>query len=138
MKHSKSAIRLDPGLVHEAEMEALIHKRTTPKQIEYWAEIGKKVSELLDPTDLLAVTQGIARLEVKDIVSYPLSADKVFERVAEESGSGYLSAKVTAAKVSYEAHPSLPGLLLRINEDGSTDAGHFKNGKFIKIRTKHG
>lgn len=138
MNKYKSAIRLDPDLVHDAEMEALIHKRTTPKQIEYWAEIGKKVSSLLDPSELLAVTQGIAGLEVKDPVSYALDPDAVFARVEEERASGYLAKRVTDAKLSYEADPSNPGVLIRINADGSRDAGQFKNGKFIKIRTKHG
>ena len=134
MKPTKSAIRLDPDLIHEAEVEALIHKRTTPKQIDYWAEIGKKISGLLDPGDLLAVTQGIAQLEVKQLVSYPVDAERVFARVEEERASSYLSDKVTSARVRYETDPAMPGILVRINEDGSRDVGQFKNGKFIKIR----
>ena len=69
MKSVKNALRLDPALVREAELEALIHKRTTPKQIEYWAELGKKISEVLDPLDVLAITQGMAQSVGKEAVS---------------------------------------------------------------------
>ena len=137
MKQLKSAIRLDPVLVHEAEMEAHIHKRTTPKQIEYWAEIGKKVSEFIDLTDLLAVSQGIALIEIKEKVSYSVDSEKIFSRVEAESASGYLSEKVTNAAVSYEADVARPGVLIRINSDGSRDVGHFRNGKFFKIKQKN-
>jgi hypothetical protein len=134
MKSVKSALRLDPDLVHEAEMEGLLHKRTTPKQIEYWAEIGKKISEMVSPEDLMAVAQGMAQLEVKHKTSYPLDVDAVFARVEEERASGYLTEKVTGAKVSYEADPNTPGVLIRINADGSRGHGYFKNGVFRKIK----
>ena len=137
MKSVKNAVRLDPALIYEAEMEALIHKRTTPKQIEYWAELGKNISNALDPVDLLAITQGLAQIEVREAVSYPLNPDEIFSRVEEERAAGYLAKKVTKASVSYEADASRPGMLIQINFDGSRDAGHFKNGKFVKIRTKN-
>jgi len=137
MKPTKSALRLDPDLVYEAEMEGLIHKRTTPKQIEYWAEIGRKISGIISPEDLMAVTQGMAQLEVKQKTSYPLDVDAVFTRVEEERVSGYLAEQVTGAKVSYEADPNKPGVLIRINANGSHDHGHFKNGVFRKINTKN-
>lgn len=137
MKPVKSALRLDPDLVHEAEMEGLLHKRTTPKQIEYWAEIGKKISEMMSPEDLMAVAQGMAQLEVKQKISYPLDVSAVFARVEEERASAYLAEQVTGAKVSYETDQNMPGVLLRINADGSRDYGHFKNGVFRKIKIKN-
>ena len=137
MKPAKSALRLNPDLVHEAEMEALLHKRTPPKQIEYWAEIGKKISEMISLEELMAVAQGLAQLEVKQNISYPVDADAVFARVEEERASGYLAGQVTGAKVSYETDPNTPGVLIRINADGSRDHGHFKNGVFRKIKIKN-
>ena len=137
MKPAKSALRLNPDLVHEAEMEALLHKRTPPKQIEYWAEIGKKISEMISLEELMAVAQGLAQLEVKHNISYPVDADAVFARVEEERASGYLAGQVTGAKVSYETDPNTAGVLIRINADGSRDHGHFKNGVFIKIKIKN-
>jgi len=131
MKPSKSAVRLDPYLVYEAEMEARIQKRSTPKQIEYLAEIGKKLSASLDPNEIIAITQGVSLIEIKPANSYAVNPDEVFARVEEERASGYLSARVTSARVSYEASSSQPGLLNRINADGSIDTGHFKNGEFV-------
>ncbi len=137
MKPVKSALRLDPDLVHEAEMEALLHKRTTPKQIEYWAELGRKVSEMIDPVDLISVAQGFAQIKITEKASYALDSAQIFNRVEDERAAGYLNDKVTSAVVSYEVDSVRPGLLIRINKDGSKDPGHFKNGKFIKIRKQN-
>ena len=61
---------------------------------------------------------------------------QVFERVEEERTSGYLSGKVTRARVSYEADSEIPGLLIRTNKDGSRDKGQFKNGSFLRVKAK--
>ncbi|CAM8667931.1 ParD-like antitoxin of type II bacterial toxin-antitoxin system [Comamonadaceae bacterium] len=37
------AIKLSKGLVDDAKIVALAKHRTVPKQIEYWARIGKAV-----------------------------------------------------------------------------------------------
>ena len=137
MKNTKSAIRLDPLLIQDAEIEANIHKRTTPKQIEYWADIGRKVSDLINPTDLLAISQGLAHIELKTTESYAINPDEIFSRVEEERASGYLSNHVTRSTISYQASQTQPGLLDRINADGSREAGHFKNGKFVVVRSKN-
>ncbi len=36
-----TSVRLDDDFVGEAQIYAEIHKRSVPKQIEYWAEIGR-------------------------------------------------------------------------------------------------
>ena len=40
-----SPMRLDSGLIHEAEGVAERNKRSVPKQIEYWSQIGKIAEE---------------------------------------------------------------------------------------------
>lgn len=35
------SVRLDDDFVGEAQVYAEVHKRSVPKQIEYWAEIGR-------------------------------------------------------------------------------------------------
>lgn len=130
MKLTKNALRLNPELVHEAELEARIHKRTTPKQIEYWAEIGKQVTELVSPDDLVAISQGFVHLQLTTIPSNRVDPDVVFQQVEDSRQEDNLSSMVTSAKVYYEASQSHPGLLDRIRSDGSRETGYFRQGKF--------
>nr|BBJ04579.1 hypothetical protein YBY_24280 [Marinobacter nauticus] len=39
-----TAIRIDDKLIREALAEAQVQRRSAPKQIEYWAEIGRIVA----------------------------------------------------------------------------------------------
>ncbi|MCF6355843.1 MAG: ParD-like family protein [Candidatus Polarisedimenticolaceae bacterium] len=126
-----TALRLDDRLVHEAEAEAGLLKRTVPKQIEYWAEIGKLVIHQVTPHDLLALSQGLAQVQVVPVASMPINTDELFAVVKQESRSGHLSRSVTQAKIYYEASTTELGLLDQVLPDGSREMGHFLNGQFI-------
>ena len=45
-----TAIKLSDGLVSDAKTHGQAQHRTTPKQIEYWAQIGKIADENPDLT----------------------------------------------------------------------------------------
>lgn len=40
-----TTIKLSDDLIHEAKRYAAVYSRSTPKQIEYWARIGKIAEE---------------------------------------------------------------------------------------------
>ncbi len=130
-----TALRLDDDLIREAELEGRLNKRTTPKQIEFWADIGKQVAELVNPGDLIAVKQGFARLQVKSAPSTPVEPDEVFEALERDRANERLSALVTRASVYYEASRTQPGLLDRVRPDGTRETGHFRSGEFIPAAT---
>ena len=124
-------IRLDDQLVRDAEAEAASHKRTPPKQIEYWAEIGKTVSRFASSNDLLALIQGVAEVTIIAPPSKPIAPSDVFNKLDQDRKQGTLSHKVTQATIRYEASKSQPGLLDQIETDGSRQTGRFHNGAFI-------
>lgn len=125
------ALRLSDKLVHEAETEALIQMRTAPKQIEYWAQIGKSVARSASGNDLLALMQGFARVQVDLLQSAPVNTDEVFAAVEEARADGSLHTAVSRGQVLYEASQSHPGLLDRMLPNGQRESGHFRNGEFI-------
>jgi hypothetical protein len=88
-------IRLDDQLVRDAETEAASHKRTPPKQIEYWAEIGKTVSRFASSNDLLALIQGVAEVTITPPPSKPIEPSDVFNKLDQDRKQGTLSHKVT-------------------------------------------
>lgn len=126
-------VRLDDHLVHEAETEGAAHKRSPPKQIEYWAEIGKVVAQTTSTSDLLALMQGFAEVSVTTLPSATASPAKVFAALERDRAQATLEKEVTGAKVWYEASLTQPGLLDRVQADGQRETGHFRDGEFIPI-----
>jgi hypothetical protein len=127
------ALRLNDSLVHQAEAEGLVAKRSAPKQIEYWAEIGKTIARQINSHDLLAIIQGMAHIHIETTPSHPVNAADVFATIDRQHSSGELTAQVTQAAVSYSASATHPGLLDRITPDGQRKPGRFENGEFIPV-----
>ena len=78
---STSPVRLNPNLISAAEREGMIQKRSTPKQIEYWADLGRAVERVIDLSDVFAVIQGIKRLKLENVESCEVDPDEVFPDV---------------------------------------------------------
>lgn len=129
-----TALRLNDDLVREAEIEALIHKRSPPKQIEYWAQIGKLVARSASSSELLALLQGFAKVEVSQLNSEPVNPSDVFAAVESSRSDGSLSASVSNASIKYEASQSRAGYLDRVSSGGVRETGSFKNGEFTPVK----
>ena len=125
-------VRLDEKLFHDAEIEGISHKRSPPKQIEYWAEIGKAVAGFISSNELLALMQGFAQVHITPRSSKAVNPDNVFEKLEQDRQQGTLSQSVTQAKVWYEASLKHPGLLDKVSADGTRETGHFHHGEFIQ------
>lgn len=126
-----SPLRLDHKLVEAAAAMAQLFKRTTPRQIEYWAELGRAVEKELDAETVIALREGLAQLRVEPIKSVPLAADDVFASLDAERASGLLSRNISAAALRYQASHATPGMLEQVQPDGRVVLGQFRNGQFI-------
>ena len=124
-------MRLSRSLVISAEKAGAIHKRTTPKQIEYWAEIGRSVERMINMDDILGVTHGLKKIKIEPFESLPVASKDIFDELEEYRSSGNLSKHVTSSKIYYEASIKHPGLLDKVNTvTGERNTGQFFNGKF--------
>ncbi len=126
-------LRLDLKLVQAADAVAERQKRSVPRQIEYWAELGRSVERILDPETLIAVQEGLARLVVEMAPSAPVSSDDVFKDLETFREDGTLSDRVASGPVRYQACAHRPGLLEQIHAGGLKIVGHFSHGQFIPI-----
>lgn len=124
-------LRLNDDLVHDAEAEALVNKRSIPKQIEYWAEIGKAISHNVSSSDLLALMQGLAQVQIAPRTASPVDPESVLASLSQAREEGSLRREVSQARLRYEASPTRPGMLDRIHPDGHRETGHFRDGEFI-------
>ena len=129
-----TSVRLDDQLFHAAEIEAATHKRTPPKQIEYWADIGQAVSRFASSSDLLALMQGVAQINITTPESIPVVPSKVFDQLEQDRKQKVLNQKVSNAPFRYETSQTHPGQLDRIAADGSKQTGHFRNGEFVPAK----
>ena len=126
-----SPIRLNSALVAAAEKEGTIQKRSVPKQIEFWAELGKAVARVMDLSDVFAIIQGLKKVKVEPVTSVAVDPRDVFNSLENKRKSGNLAEKVTSSAVYYEASLSQQGLLDRVNSyTGERETGQFHNGEF--------
>jgi hypothetical protein len=126
-------VRLDGRLVQEAAAEAQLNRRSTPKQIEFWAEIGQLVADKLAPEDLLALSQGLISLKLERVQVNPPDSAAIWETVEQARDSGKLARDLQQDRVVYQASSEHPGYLEALYPDGSRAVGSFKNGRFYKV-----
>lgn len=128
-------MRLDLELVQAANAVAERQKRSVPRQIEYWAELGRSVERILDPETLIAIQEGLAKLVVEMAPSAPVSSADVFSDLNKSRADGTLTTFVSSAPVCYQASSSTPGLLEQIHADGTKILGRFSSGEFVPTET---
>jgi len=126
-----SPLRVNDDLFHEAEAEGSLMNRSAAKQVEFWAELGKRIAHSVAPTDMLALMQGIARVHIELPDSRPLNPVDVFAVVDKASSTGVSGQQITRGGLYYEASQSQSGLLDQVMPDGSRHTGRFSNGEFL-------
>jgi len=131
-----TAVRLDDTLVRHAAAEGAVHRRSTPKQIEYWAEIGRAVAGEVSAEDLIAIVQGIRQVSVEPVVAEPLTSEDLWAEVDQARESGELSRSIARGRVVYQASDDKPGYLQAIHPDGTREVGQFRNGRFKALSTR--
>lgn len=114
-------VKVSDELLLDARLTADATDRSIAGQIEFWAQLGRAVEPLLDGARAIALRRsGKARPISKCLaeVDTPLGRQRVSE---------YLR---SAAYPHYEPAPNRPGLLVRIEADGTRTTGRFVGRRF--------
>jgi hypothetical protein len=126
-------LRLSPEIISAAKRIGPLHKRSVPKQLEYWAELGMVVERVASMEDLIEVKQNIKKITFTPVPSKNANPNKVFGSLEKKRKSGELAKNVTSASVYYEASLKHPGLVDRVNSaTGKRQTGYFRNGEFTR------
>lgn len=133
MAKAASPIRLQEDLMKAAALAGKRQHRSATEQVEYWAKMGRQVSMMLNPDDLLSVSAGLAKIKVEPVRGGPVDPDEVFQSLEAERASGTLPHSVTGSSVRYQASIIHPGYLEQIDADGNIKTGRFRNGVFIEL-----
>jgi len=131
MAKALSPVRLQDDLMQAAKSTGKRFHRSTAEQIEYWADIGRKVSTVLDPDTLISIATGLTQVKVEPIYGKPIDPDDVFNLLEAQRQQGTLAQTVTVSAIKYQSSLTQPGYLERIDQVGNILVGQFKNGEFV-------
>ena len=131
MVKAQSPVILDSSLMNAASTAGILQYRSAAQQIEYWADLGRKIASSIDLETLLAVKAGLVKLRVEHIDSSPVDPDAVFAALDSARNSGALSVAISSDALRYQASVAKPGYLEACHPDGRIEVGQFVNGRFI-------
>ena len=131
MAKALSPVRLQDDLMQAAKLTGERFHRSTAEQIEYWADIGRKVSTVLDPDTLISIATGLTQVKVEPIYGKPIDPDDVFNLLEAQRQQGTLTQAVTGSAIKYQSSLTQPGYLERIDQNGNVLVGQFENGEFV-------
>jgi hypothetical protein len=118
-------VKLSDSLVLDARLAGETVERSIAGQVEFWARLGRSVELLLEGRKVLALARTGA--------AQPLSA--LLESVDSPSGRDRVAAYIESQPFPhYHPHPKKPGLLERVDADGTRTAGRFINREFRRER----
>ena len=118
-------VKLSDELVLEARTVGAAARRSIAGQVEFWARLGKSIEPLLRGDRALALQRSGAARSLAEIIE-SVDTDQGRERV-----STYLQARPFP---HFEACPAEPGMLVKIDHDGTRTRGRFVNRAFIEAR----
>lgn len=119
-------VKLSESLVLDARLTGEIAERSIAGQIEFWAGLGRAVETHLRTDQALALKRRGAAM--------PLST--CLKTVNTRAGRARLSAVLSARPFPQFEPASTPGLLVKIDQDGTRTTGRFVNRKFRATKTR--
>jgi len=133
MAKANSPVRLQDNLMQAAKLTGERFHRSSAEQIEYWADIGRKVSTVLDPDILSNIAMGLTRLKVEPIYGVRINPDDVFKALDIQREEGVLTQLVTGSSIKYQSSLKHPGYLEKIDQQGKVEVGRFNEGEFVAV-----
>ncbi|MBL4796675.1 MAG: hypothetical protein JKY50_04635 [Oleispira sp.] len=133
MAKAASPVRLKQDLMEAATLAGSILHRSAAEQVEYWADLGRKVANKLDPETLLAIQSGLTKITVEETAAVTPNPDDVFAALDRDRSSGALSEAISNDSIRYQASATHPGKLEQISPNGNLLIGDFINGEFVPL-----
>lgn len=118
-------VKIADDLMLDARLVAKIGSRSIAGQIEYWAHLGEALEPLLQGVQVLALLKAGAAKPLSTCLE-SVDTDKGRRRVIDHLKS--------LPFPHYEAAPKRPGMLIRIEENGTRTVGRFVNRHFTPVK----
>jgi hypothetical protein len=120
-------VKVSDALLLDARLASEAVERSIAGQIEFWARLGRAIEPLLHGTEVVALCRTGKARSLSDCLE-SVDSSQGRRRVSE-----YLK---TQPYPHYEPVPDAPGLLARIEEDGTRKIGRFVKREFKVVNSK--
>lgn len=124
-------VKLSDNLVLDARLTSKVAERSIAGQIEYWAQLGRAVEPLLRGAQALALRQAGSVRPLSDCLA-GVDSEEGRQRVAEFIHRQPFPHYEPAEKAEVES-AAAPGLLVRIDADGTRTLGRFIQRRFVPV-----
>jgi hypothetical protein len=119
-------VKLSDQLMLEARRVAEESQRSIAGQIEHWARLGRAVDWLIRP--------GTA-LKLKRRAPAPLVSERLKD-IDTPAGRARVAAGLASEPFPhFEVAPDRPGLIVKIDKDGTRTLGRFVKRSFVPVKT---
>jgi hypothetical protein len=129
-------VRIEKELMQAAAQAGTRLRRSTAEQLEYWADIGRRLEGIVSHDVMLDVMTGVTRLRLEQRPEPSVETGAVFDALDADRKSGQLANRVSEASAQYQASHSHPRMLERIDADGNISVGEYRDGHFIPLVSK--
>jgi hypothetical protein len=117
-------VKLSDDLVLDARLTGEVAQRSIAGQVEFWARLGRATEALMRGHEVLALKRSGGAQALSAAIT-AVETPEGRERLAKHLA--------TRPFPHFEAAPQQPGLLVRIDEDGTRTLGRFVNRAFTAI-----
>jgi hypothetical protein len=114
-------VKISDELIGDARLIAEIAERSIAGQIEFWAQLGRAIEPLLEGSRALALRRAGSAVPLSECLA-SIDSTEGRRRVVE-----YLDSRPFP---HYEPEPGSPGLLARVDADGTRTLGRFVGREF--------
>ncbi len=123
-------LRLRASLYQIAAQHAALEHRSIPKQIEYWAEIGRWMATKIGDREIYALLANNATINVTMEPTAVVSVDQAHSALEKSRSSGTLGNAIHSEFI-YDTDPSNPDFIRETTANGSQRYGEFVDGEFV-------
>ena len=120
-------VKLSDGLVIDARLVGEVAERSIAAQIEFWARLGRTVERVLRTDQALGLKQRGETVSLAQLMNLTSPAERA---EFEERFQAQLASRPFP---HYEPAPDAPGLLVKIDADGTRTQGRFVNREFRPV-----
>jgi hypothetical protein len=117
-------VKISDELILDARLTAEIAERSIAGQIEFWAQLGRAIEPLLEGSRALALRRAGAAIPLSE------SLASIDSAVGRRRVVDYLESRPFP---HYQPLPGSPGLLVRVDADGTRTVGRFVGREFQAI-----
>jgi len=120
-------VKLSDDLVLDARITSAVAQRSIAGQIEFWASLGRAVEVLLRSPEVVTLKQ------IKKNKPLLTASESVGTPAGDKKVTDFLKAQPFP---HYESAAKKPGMVVRIEMDGTRTVGRFVQRKFVPEKAR--